>query len=130
MCKLTEADLTRHSNAVSMLKKLKKEELELRNKIINHFRYKDVEGVQHKELDGIDCDIVVTLKLNRVLNEDIVNTNWTDLTQKERDAVEYKPKLNLKEYKTLVENDEADLLMNAVTEKPGQASLVLKFGDG
>ena len=127
---LTTEDVLDFEQAQKALAKSKREELVLRKKIVSHYRYGDaMEGVQHKTIEGLDLDIAITLKLGRTLDKDALDTNWSDLTQEQRDCIEYKPSLNVKAYKLLVENGEAGELMNAVTEKPGLATVVLKFED-
>ena len=119
MCKLTQKDIYDFDDAVRNLAKAKKIELELRKKIINHFRYNgSVEGVQHKSFEGIEADIAITLKLNRTLDKDALQTLWVDLTEGQREVIEYKPSLNVKGYKELIENDTAGELLNVVIEKP------------
>ena len=127
---LTTQDVLDFEQAQKALAKAKREELILRKKIISHYRYGDaMEGVQHKTIEGLDLDISITLKLGRTLDKDALDTIWSDLTEMQREAIQYKPSLDLKAYKLLIENGEAGELMNAVTEKPGLATVVLKFED-
>ena len=127
---LTTQDVLNFEQAQKALSKAKREELALRKKIINHYRYGDaMEGVQHKSIEGLDLDIAITLKLGRTLDKDALDTIWSDLTESQREAIQYKPSLDLKAYKLLIENGEAGELMNAITEKPALASVVLKFED-
>ena len=130
MCKLTQKDIYDFDDAVRGLAKAKRIELELRKKIINHFRYNgSVEGVQHKSFEGVDADIAITLKLSRTLDKDALKTLWVDLTEEQKEAIEYKPSLHVKIYKELVENDDAGELLNMVIEKPALATIKLKFED-
>lgn len=128
MAKLTQDELLEFEHLQTELKIVKKKEIELRNKIIKHFRYGDkVEGVQHKSLEGVDIDIAVTLKLSRSLDADGLDMIWSDLTEEQRDAITYKPSLDVKKFKQMVENDTAGELINVVIEKPAQATVALKF---
>ena len=127
---LTTQDVLDFEQAQKALAKAKREELILRKKIISHYRYGDaMEGVQHKTIEGLDLDISITLKLGRTLDKDALDTIWSDLTEMQREAIQYKPSLDLKAYKLLIKNGEAGELMNAVTEEPGLATVVLKFED-
>ena len=128
MSKLTQQDLLRYEAIQTDLKKLKKEELALRNKIIKSFRYGDqLEGVCHKSVEGLDIDIAITLKLTRSIDSDGLDMIWSDLDDEQRAVISYSPKLDLKAYKALVENDAAGELINVVTEKPAQGTVALKF---
>ena len=128
MGKLTQQDVLDFAEAQGTLAKAKKVELELRKKIISHFRYGDkLEGVQHKSLDGLDMDILVTLKLTRSLDTDALDALWSELTEDQRACVEYKPSLNLKNYRALLLNGDEGELINIVTEKPALPSVVLKY---
>ena len=125
---LTTQDILDFEQAQIALAKAKKAELELRKKIYNHFRYNGkVEGVQHKSLDGLEIDIAITLKLGRKLDTDVLDTIWSDLNQLQRDAIQYKPSLDLKAYKGLLADGEQGELMNVVTETPGLPTIKLNY---
>jgi len=105
--------------ASAALKKAKKVELELRNSICAD-RLKDrLEGAKTTVEDGFK--ITATARLNRSVDRAILETIWDDLTDREKECVDYKPSLVLKNYK-LVEA-EGGKLLEAVTVKPAQASL-------
>ena len=125
--KLNLEDLLEFERLTEDLKKIKADELALRNKIIKAFRYKKTEGIEHKSIEGAEIDIGVTLKMNRKIDSDGLDMIWSDLTDEQRDAVEYVPKLKESVYKKLVKEDLAGELMNVVIETPGQASVKLKF---
>lgn len=125
--KLNLEDLLEFERLTEDLKKIKADELALRNKIIKAFRYKKTEGIEHKSIEGAEIDIGVTLKMNRKIDSDGLDMIWSDLTDEQRDAVEYVPKLKESVYKKLVKEDLAGELMNVVIETPGQASVELKF---
>lgn len=128
MCQLTQQDVLDFEQSQIALKNAKALELKMRKKIINHFRYgKNVEGVQHKSIDGLDIDILITLKLSCKLDKDGAETIYTDLNESEKECIDYVPTLNLKKYKELSENGSLGKLVNIVTEKPGLASVALKY---
>ena len=130
MSALTREDLIDFEKAQVDLAKAKKTELALRKKIIGHFRYGDkTEGVVHKSVAGLDIDIAITLKMGRKLDKDALDAVWPDLTESQREAIPYKPSLDLKAYKTLVDGDEEGELINVVIETPALASIKLKFED-
>jgi len=130
MSKLIQKDIYDFDDAVRALSKAKRIELDLRKKIINFFRYNgSVEGVQHKSLEGVEADIAITLKLGRSLDKDALDTLWSDMTQAQKDCIVYKPSLDVTAYKKLVEAGEAGDLLDIVIEKPGLATIKLKFED-
>lgn len=117
------------AQAQTDLKKLKKLELELRNKVIKSYRYTKHEGIEHREFDqdGVKAKVSVTMKLSRSLDVDAIDTLWSDLAQIERDVILHKPSLDLKAYKSLVESGDCNLLAKAITEKPAQSSVKIVF---
>lgn len=129
MSKLTQSDLLLFEKLQQDLKKIKTKELEVRKKIINHFRYNKVEGVQHKSIGDSDIDIAITLKLTRTLDEDALDALWSELSRDQRACITYVPRLNLKMYKDLLKNGEQGELMNIITEKPALASVELKYDE-
>lgn len=128
--KLVAQDVLDYEIAVLDLAKAKKSELDLRNKIIGAFRYDTVEGVQHKSVDGLDIDIVITLGLRRTVDEDGLDAIWESLTPEQQEAIKYKPSVVNSTFKKLIENEQIGELINVVTEKPSQASVKLKFEQG
>ena len=128
---LTICDLVAFTKLQSGLKQFKKDEMSLRNKIIKHFRYTKSEGIVHKILDedGESVKVDVSLKLTRTLDKDWLQDNWDSLTNDEQACIEYKPSLNTTKFKELVEDGKANKILEAVTEKPAQASVVVIFED-
>jgi len=127
---LIAQDILDFDKAQRNLTKAKKVELELRTKIINHFRYNgSVEGVQHKSIDGLEIDIAITLGLTRSIDADALDALWVDLDPEQKSAIVQKPSLVLKKYKELVDSDDAGELLNIITEKPKLATVKLKFED-
>jgi len=128
MGKLSQSDLILFDEYKEDLKILKQKEIELRNKIINHFRYGDnMEGVQHKSIEGSDADICVTLKLNRPLDQDAIETLWSDFDDEQRSCIKISYELKVGPYKKLANAKQAGRLAGCIIEKPGQASLELKY---
>ena len=125
--KLVAQDVLNYEKAVEDLKKAKKTEIDLRNKIIGAFRYTKSEGVEHKSVDGLDIDIVITLGLGRSIDKDGLEHIWSGLDEQQKSVVSFPPKLSVSDYKTLVEDDEAGELINVITEKPSQATVKLKY---
>jgi len=125
MATLSIAQISEYNEAVLALKKAKKLELELRNKIIHTYRFNEFEGVQHRSMseDGVDAEISVTLKLNRIIDNKLLEEHWSSLTSEERDVFDYTPKLNLKKYREMVDSGDVKNLSQFVTEKPAQAGL-------
>lgn len=127
---LTAQDILDYDDAQRDLAKAKKVEIEKRNKIINHFRYNGaVEGVQHKSVEGLEVDILITLGLTRSIDNDALDALWADLDPEQKSAIVQKPSLVMKKYKELVDSDDAGELLNIVTEKPRQATIKLKYED-
>lgn len=125
---LTTQDVLDFEQAQIALTKAKKTELELRKKVINHFRYgSNVEGVQHKSIEGLEIDILITLGLTRKLDSDALDTIWSDLNQEQRDCINYNPSLDLKAYKELLKDGSQGELMNVITETPKLATVKLKY---
>ena len=125
---LTTQDVLDFEQSQIALRKAKSNELIGRKKVINHFRYGDnVEGVQHKSINDLDMDIAITLKLNRKLDADALDVVWSDLTQEQRDCIKYKPSLDVTAYKKLLDEGDVGELINLIEEKPGLATVALKY---
>ena len=128
---VTKKMITDHSEAVAQLKKYKKLELELRNKIISKYKFDSMEGIQKKGLATKDfsAEIAITRKLTRKLDADAVESLWSTMSEEERDAINHKPSLDLKAYKDLVETGTIGVLHQAITETPAQPTLkVIIYG--
>jgi hypothetical protein len=130
--KLTQQDLLLLEEYQRDLKDLKEKEFGLRKKIISYFRYGSKhEGVVHKSIDDSDIDICITLKLNRSLDQDAVETLWSDFSDEERECIKIVYELRVGPYKKLLNNNKVDITMlqKCVTEKPGLASIELKYDE-
>ena len=128
---VTKKMLLDHAEAVAQLKKFKKLELELRNKIISKYQFESIEGVQkkHFQTTGFDADIEIGLKLSRKLDADAIESLWSTMTEDERAAINYKPSLDLRSYKHLLETNSVGKLHQAITETPSQATLKVSICD-
>lgn len=104
------------------LKRLKAEELTLRNKITSKILTDKLEGA--KTESNTKYKVTATARLNRSLDRELLEAIWEDLTIDEQECVEYKPSLVLTNYRKFEER--GGKLLEAVTVKPGQASLKIE----
>jgi len=126
---ISAQDLLKYEQIAIELKNIKKEELVLRNKIVKAFSYEKIEGVEKKSIEGGDIEIQVKLVLNRKIDPDILGEVWEELTERQQDIIKFKPEISVSKYKKLLEEEGIGKLTEAITEKPGQASIKLKFKD-
>ena len=113
--------------ASARLKEAKAEELRLRNAICDTHLEDKLEGSKTDRFG--DLKITTTARLNRSIDTEVLDAIWDDLTLEEQDCVIYKPSLVLANYKRIEQS--GGKLLEAVTVKPGQASLkiVEEFAD-
>ena len=128
---VTKKMITDHAEAVAQLKKYKKLELELRNKIISQYKLDSYEGVQKKDFKSGDfvASIEIGLKMSRKLDSDAVDSLWSTMSEGERNVVSHKPSLDLTAYRKLLEIEGVDILHQAIVETPAQASLKISVCD-
>ena len=107
-------------NAKLNLKFWKDKELSLRNKVLNYYSPKEQEAKIKKQI--ADYEIELQYKLNRKIDEDVLDNIWDDLTEEEQECVQFKPSLILSKYKKL-EEEGISLLLDAVTVKPAQGAV-------
>lgn len=107
--------------AVQALGEAKKNELALRKEICQEILCDKLEGAKTELVADGNLKVTATAKLNRGIDREVLETIWEDLTDIEKEAVVYKPSLVLANYKRL--EQEGSKLMEAVTVKPGLASL-------
>ncbi len=107
----------------------KKQEKELRTKIANAFFPTPTEGVNRvlADLDGIRTEIVLDFKVNRKLDEAVLDSVMMELpnTSAYRQPgvlIAYEPKLVLKSLRTMPD-DERRIFSQALIETPGTPSL-------
>ena len=94
-------------------------ERELRREITKEILGEKLEGSVTAR-DG-EMKVTATAILNRSLDQAVLESIWDELSWEEQQAVEYKPKLKVKQYKTFETTDSK--LLDAVTVKPGMAQL-------
>lgn len=104
------------------LRTLKAQELKLRNRIATPLLSDKVEGTVTDT--NTKYKITATARVNRVVDREVLEAIWEDLTAQERECIDYKPNLVLSNYKPY--EISGGKLMEAVTVKPGQASLKIE----
>lgn len=104
------------------LRALKALELKLRNKIAAPLLSDKVEGAVTST--NKYYKITATARVNRVIDREILEAIWEDLSHDEQECIDYKPNLVLSNYKPY--ETTGGKLMEAVTVKPGQASLKIE----
>ncbi len=105
------------------LRILKAQELKLRNKICTSFLEGKLEGAVTTTLGSLK--ITTTARVNRNVDREVLEAIWEDLSPDEQDCIDYKPNLVLSAYKPY-EAGQGGKLMEAITVKPGQASLKIE----
>jgi len=108
------------------LKDVKASELKLRNSIIKSEHQTKLEGTQNFMHPRLGVKAVIVYGLNRKIDEAVLDTIWTDLSQAEKDVINYKPSVNVKKYKELEDAFPDSELFSAITEVASQASLDIK----
>jgi len=107
------------------LSQFKKEELLLRNEIINDFT---TQTPEHK-IEGIESETLENFKLkykfglNRNIDRAELDTVWKKLSEEEKGCIDWKPSLKLKEYKALEKSNPDSVLLGCIIEKPAQSNL-------
>lgn len=95
---------------------LKRRELALRNELIVTDK---LEGSTTTHPTGYK--VTVTARLTRTIDRPVLEAIWDELTDTEKECIDYKPSLVLANYRSIEES--GGKLMEAVTVKPAQASL-------
>lgn len=101
------------------LRTLKATELKLRDKICKQILADKLEGAV--TIKKPHYKVTATARVNRTIDRDMLEALWTDLTPAEQESIDYKPNLVLANYKKVEQT--GGKLLEAVTVKPGQASL-------
>ncbi len=104
------------------LRTLKALEIKLRNKIAAPLLSEKVEGTV--SATNTKYKITATARVNRTIDREVLEAIWEDLSLDEQECIDYKPNLVLSNYKPYEET--GGKLMEAVTVKPGQASLKIE----
>jgi len=112
-----------HIEAKAKLGFWKKKELEIRNEILEEMAGEKDEGAVSKTEGNLK--ITATFKMNRSIDVAVLDNIYDELTEEEKSAVKFKPEVVIKIFRDLEEKGESALL-DAVTLKPGQGSLVIK----
>ncbi|MCP3685780.1 MAG: hypothetical protein GY861_24290 [bacterium] len=104
--------------AEAKLKEAKAEEIRLRNKICSFILQDTLKGSVKMKLFA--WNLTATAKVNKTLDAELLQAITPDLTQEERDAIKWSPKIVAKAFKLLGEDTK---LNEVITEKPGTPSL-------
>lgn len=107
--------------AYDALQHTKARELKLRNKIISEIGSDKLEGSVTQHSPRGDYKVVVTTRVNRAVDRPTLEAIWEGLTPDEQECIDYKPNLVLAKYKPF--ESTGSKLLEAITVKPGQASL-------
>ena len=110
----------------AQLDELNLKERQLRKEICTEVLGDKLEGSVTAKSE--ELKITATAILNRTLDQAVLESVWEDLSWEEQQAVEYKPKLKVKQYKMYETTDSK--LLEAVTVKPGMAQLRVAVGNG
>lgn len=108
------------------LRSLKAEESKLRTELCNDLfsEYPGIDIVKIELEDG--TEVKAKKKLNRSIDERVLNNIWDKLSPTEMDAVKFKSSLIASKYRDIPDNS---LLNEAVTVKLGRPTLEVKIGD-
>ena len=106
----------------AQLRTLKAKELKLRDKIVKPLLEDKLEGAATSYKKGYK--VTATARVNRTLDRELLEAIWEDLPLDEQEAVDWKPSLILQNYRRIEE--QGGKLLEAVTVKPGQASLKIE----
>lgn len=104
------------------LRTLKARELKLRDRICAKILEDKLEGAVTIKKPGYK--VTATARVNRTIDRETLEALWEDLTPMEQESIDYKPNLVLANYKKIEQT--GGKLLEAVTVKPGQASLKIE----
>lgn len=100
---------------------IKQKELELREIICHRILGGTIKGT--KTITAGLYTVSASAKLNTKIDNEELCAIWQDLSQLDKDCIEYKPKLIAKNYKGI---DEKSKLHRVIITKPGTPTLTLK----
>ena len=103
------------------LRRIKGAELKLRKKICEDVLEEKLEGAKTENVIKGKYKLTATAKLNRTVDRSLLEAIWEDLSDTEKECIDYKPSLKLVNYKKVEEL--GGKLLDAVTVKPGTPSL-------
>jgi len=106
-------------DACARLRNAKEEELLLRNAICMAHLEDVLEG--SKTTRSGNLKITATANLNRSVNREVLEAIYEDLTDEEKECIDFKPSLRVGEYKRI--EGSVGLLAEAITIKPAQSTL-------
>ena len=116
--------LSEWAEVAESLKNLKKKELEMRNKLVDHFFPKPVEGTNTFDL-GNAWKLKDKHKINRSCDEASFDSVFEKLPEGFKDSlIKFKPSVNLKEYRRL-SDAHRNIFDECLIIKPGTPELAL-----
>lgn len=105
------------------LAELKREELELRNEIIDAFTDKNTYSEGTLKFNEGEYNLTIGIGINRRIDESVLDNIYDDLTEEEKAVIKFKPSLVMKEYKNLSGDEK---LFEAIIERPSQPTLKIE----
>lgn len=100
----------------ALLKRAKEEEVIARRELCQRLVGNQLGEFSVKgEIDGIT--VKVTSRVNRTLDKAVLAALWEDLTESEKECIDFKPALKLANYRKLSYDS---TLHEAITEKPSE----------
>ena len=108
--------------AQTQLKYWKDKEAELRTKICTTVLEGKSVGT-HNITKG-KYKLKAVKKISYVLDPEMIDALWDDLSEEEKDSIKYSPKLLLNEYKEL---EDHEVLDQAITIKPAMPTLTIEY---
>jgi len=114
--------LARHMELVSNLQQVKAKEMALRKELAAYFLKSRHVGTHNFSEEGY---AVKAIKKNVTsLDSDMLSQMYDDFSNEERGCINFQPKLVMKEYKRLAE-DEREYLDMCIMVKPGAPGLIV-----
>ena len=116
-----EAEFETLMEIQAQLKIIKAEEIKLRRALAETLLDSADIGTHTTTSGAFICK--ATKKVSYSLDRELLDEIWNDLSLVEREAIDLKPSLKMKEYKTL----ESGLLDEAITVKPAMPSIEISY---
>lgn len=122
---ITKTDLIEWSKLQKQLKQIKALEMKLRKEIAAVVMGEVQSGTEHKIFDNAEA--TAAIKLNYSVDKGVLLAIQDDLSDEERNCIEWSPKLSLTKYKKLKETKGETLfpLVQAITIKPSTPTLTV-----
>lgn len=105
----------------SQLKTIKAEEVKLRKEIAEDILEAEEVGTHTITSGMFVCK--ATKKVTYSLDREALENIWGDLSDEEKDVIDYKPALKLRDYKSV----DSGLLDEAITVKPSMPSIAISY---